>query len=44
MFLEGDGFMVGPRDLEEYPKIKDIDPALHNLIRWHKYMTKYVKL
>ena len=28
MFLEGDGFTVGARDFEEYPKIKDIDPAL----------------
>ena len=43
MFLEGEGFAVGARDYEEYPKIKDIDPALQNLVRWHRYMAYIIK-
>ncbi|CAD8184404.1 unnamed protein product [Paramecium pentaurelia] len=43
MFLEGDGYSVGKRDFDEFAKIKDIDPALQNLIRWHKYMTHLTK-
>ncbi|CAD8053215.1 unnamed protein product [Paramecium primaurelia] len=43
VFLDGDGFIVGPRDYEEFAKIKEIDPALQNLIRWQKHMTFLVK-
>ena len=28
VFLHGDGYVVGPRDYEEFAKIKEIDPAL----------------
>lgn len=43
MFLDSDGFSVGPKDFEAFAKIKQIDPALENLCRWHRYMTNLQK-
>lgn len=41
--MDGDGFKVGPRDHEVYKGIKNVDPALSNLLRWYRYMSHHHK-